>query len=1010
MSNENIQETKISNNEKKIKNKNKLGIILEEKNNNNSDNENSLLFDKEGSNMTFNNSAKNFKSISLINIDKIEKDMKFQTQNFFFKDKFINDKINNDCKYNRQMNKCIEKNNQNLVNKCKAEDIIILNSGKKQSELIKLISTNNTESIGNENYTKNINLNININNNIQYEIEKNKEKEEENNDLNQSLNSLLKIADKNCLYFNDSLKYDINKNKTFDSSSIIMKKNKNNNNYKEQSNNKKTINEKEKLNLPLYKTQVFKKIIKDKISESNVNVNKIEKLKITNQIPNENTFKKNNNIKSKQLIPRGNNLYNRDNIYNKKKSSHKNLIIKKIRNLSFKIKENDEKKNIYQKIKKFSNNELSTKKRKKVIIGKKEENDNINKPNLGIKNKNNIMDYKYSTYKIEDINPIKQKSFNRNTFSEINSMKVLENKAAKNKKYFEVNISLDNYYTNNQYIENSIGDISNKIYKKPSVFKNIIKKVKSLDKLKKEKDLYLSNNNSSRLKKNLTIIKQFSRTKTNNYINEKNEKRSIEAYTKKNPYLPDYYDNTNSNTNQKFYIHKRSRNDIIKYNNPKTINTYNATKSNYKKYEDIYDNSYPKNIFRNPKFTFEKLGDLLILEEKLCDVILALKRNKKADNQSLDFFNYYFNFSMYKQLEKLFENDIDEEVIRLCLNYILITVLLCYKFSKDNDRDNISSLLEILQFCHRNLITIYEQVLKQIEKEKDIKSLWKEKLGQIVNYSKKTSEQIFSSQNFISSLIGKIDFNTNCLIKKLKNILYDKNYQNKNIIINFIKNLNQKTYEEINIFFKDYIYIIDNPEGSILPQVYKPIDPIRHNQNYPYIKTPNKKRYSLILDLNETLISFKYSNNSKGLIRVRPYLYQFLDAISLNYELILFTGSNKNYVYSIIEVLERKKKYFDFIFTRQYLVKFGDCYLKDLSKIGRPLDSTIIIDNNPLNFKLQKENGIYIKSFWGDNNKDTTLYDLIHILNNISKEERDVRDSISKYKDEIVSKISANIS
>jgi len=311
--------------------------------------------------------------------------------------------------------------------------------------------------------------------------------------------------------------------------------------------------------------------------------------------------------------------------------------------------------------------------------------------------------------------------------------------------------------------------------------------------------------------------------------------------------------------------------------------------------------------------------------------------------------------------------------------------------------------------CHRNLINMYEQILYQIKNGNDINNMWVKKLFEIVNYSKKSSEQIFPSENYIAEPIGKINFNTNSLIKKLKNILYNYKFINKNIIINFIKNLNQKTYEEINYFFNDYIYVIDNPEGSILPQVYKPIHQNMQFQNYPFIKSPNKKRYTLILDLNETLISLRYTNNSKGLIRVRPFLYQFLDAINIYYELILFSGSTENYTKSIIEVLERQKKYFDFIFYRQYLVKCGNYYIKDLSKIGRPLDTTIIIDNNPFNFKLQKENGIQIKSFWGDNNKDTALYDLSLILTNIAKDKKDVRDGISKYKDEIISKVSSNI-
>ena len=598
--------------------------------------------------------------------------------------------------------------------------------------------------------------------------------------------------------------------------------------------------------------------------------------------------------------------------------------------------------------------------------------------------------------------------YNRNTFNEINSKKLIENKISNTKKFFEVNISLDNCYLNKHQFENNIEDGANKIYKRPTIFTNSIKKVKSFDKLKTPQDVNSFNKNSSRNKKKLKIYKDFILSKINtNIINNQNEIKQISTYIKKN--LQNYLYPNNLEINNNILENKRSRNQVL-HNERNTINNFNISNLNLKKYEEIYNNSHSKHSFINNNKNFStKLQDLVILEEKLCDLILGLKKNNRAENQSLDFFIFYFNFSVYKQIEKVFKNPVDEETVRLSLNYILISILLCYKFSINNEIIDISPYVEILQLCHRNLINIYEQVLYQNKNENILNNKWMKKLSEIVNYSKKSSEHLFPSENYILGLIGKINFNTNCLIKKLKNILYNGKFSNKNIMINFIKNLNQKTYEEINYFFNDYIYFIDNPEGSILPQVFKPINQNMQFQNYPFIKSPNKKRYSLILDLNETLINFKYVNNSKGLIRVRPYLYQFLDEISLYYELILFTGSTENYIKSIIEVLEKNKKYFDFIFYRQYLVKCGNYYIKDLSKIGRPLDSTIIIDNNPLNYKLQKENGINIKSFWGDNNKDTALYDLIHILTNIAKDKKDVRDGILKYKDEIISKISSNI-
>jgi hypothetical protein len=56
---------------------------------------------------------------------------------------------------------------------------------------------------------------------------------------------------------------------------------------------------------------------------------------------------------------------------------------------------------------------------------------------------------------------------------------------------------------------------------------------------------------------------------------------------------------------------------------------------------------------------------------------------------------------MYKQIEKVFKNDIDEEIVRLSLNYELISILLCYKFSANNEIIDISLFVEILQLSYK---------------------------------------------------------------------------------------------------------------------------------------------------------------------------------------------------------------------------------------------------------------------------------------------------------------------
>lgn len=50
-----------------------------------------------------------------------------------------------------------------------------------------------------------------------------------------------------------------------------------------------------------------------------------------------------------------------------------------------------------------------------------------------------------------------------------------------------------------------------------------------------------------------------------------------------------------------------------------------------------------------------------------------------------------------------------------------------------------------------------------------------------------------------------------------------------------------------------------------------------------------------------------------------------------------------------------------------------------MSKIGRDLSKTIIIDNLWENFQFQHENGIFIKS-WYEDPKDNSLMELVPLL------------------------------
>jgi hypothetical protein len=64
----------------------------------------------------------------------------------------------------------------------------------------------------------------------------------------------------------------------------------------------------------------------------------------------------------------------------------------------------------------------------------------------------------------------------------------------------------------------------------------------------------------------------------------------------------------------------------------------------------------------------------------------------------------------------------------------------------------------------------------------------------------------------------------------------------------------------------------------------------------------------------------------------------------------------------------------------------------------------------PQNFRLQKENGIFIKTFYGEDTEDSALLDLIPILSKIAENRvKDIRVSLMKFKDDILKKVSSNM-
>ena len=406
------------------------------------------------------------------------------------------------------------------------------------------------------------------------------------------------------------------------------------------------------------------------------------------------------------------------------------------------------------------------------------------------------------------------------------------------------------------------------------------------------------------------------------------------------------------------------------------------------------------------------LEDLVLMENKYFHITHNLGEKKEIANDCFDLFNYYYNSTIYHSLLNFFK---DPNIIKLNINYTLMSLLVSYDLSFEKEQLNkiYLLLLEMFIINYGNLMLITEFVTNRINKNSD-NVVWINLLvKKIIKYKEsQEGEDIDSYSNFGLTIIEKIKYNTHYLMQKLHYILLNYDENNSNDLLFFLKTINANSYDKINIFFKENIIRENLGFSSQLASSLIKNNTMSKKMNQPkapYIPFPSKKKYSLVLDLDETLIYLeKIKDENNGTIKIRPGTFSFLEKVKKYYEIIIFSEAEQNYVDLAASSIEENKKYFDYKLYRQHTTIENEEFIKDLNKIGRKLSNIIIVDNMPQNFRLQPENGIYIKPFWGKDNEDDVLFGLSKILLQMVDDGGDLRDGIKKYKKDIIMNVSLN--
>ena len=559
------------------------------------------------------------------------------------------------------------------------------------------------------------------------------------------------------------------------------------------------------------------------------------------------------------------------------------------------------------------------------------------------------------------------------------------------------------------------------------------------------KRIYIYRKNISKQKSSLGVTKQNSKknikplnhcTSTDNLNkNKKNTNRFNTLETL------EYNNNCRENTINNDYFQKCDDKKINKINdttpnrkyykfNNYTINSGpNIFKkgTNLNKYfynqQNFYNNSVQKIIKKNEVINIE---DLLLLEEKFNDIIYAINNKSNIANECFELINFYNQSSLYNKFENYFKDFVSKKTVHSSILLTIFDIILVYHISYDISFFNTcyDYLSTIMKMNHQSYLLLCDYISNKVSSSEK-ENIWVKKLRQMlksniihlninnnIDFKKFIIKKNLISTKLIMPLveINYYIYNTQkYLTALLKNLSKDDDL--KSILIDIYNNIFEISSDELYKFFRKKIYRIIDKNASVGGSDISLYETNHVEIKVPYLNFKNSKTFTLVLDLDETLICFKISpEKNKGLLKIRPGLFPFLLNLKKYYELIIFTSATPEYADPLLNAIEKGEKIFDYKLYRQHTIIYNNEFVKDISKLGRNLDKIIIVDNLPQNFRLQKENGIMIKPFWGEDNYDTALFDLCEILKKIAIEFDDVREGIINYKDDILSKVSSSVS
>ena len=403
------------------------------------------------------------------------------------------------------------------------------------------------------------------------------------------------------------------------------------------------------------------------------------------------------------------------------------------------------------------------------------------------------------------------------------------------------------------------------------------------------------------------------------------------------------------------------------YNSQENDNLYNII-DNILLDNEIFNFDIKNNTYNN------KINNNINIKNSNCYIFFIIKEYFILQ---IIFFYTLILISLIKKEKNIFQSGIHSISFYFHQNIIIFIYIIFSNFNLNNNNktnENFAKCINILnenktwldknnykRYIRTNnklskqiIINLIKQIKLNLKNQKDININININKSNI-NLIETISEILFSflinyKTRKILSIFQQIKSNTsiNTLLKKLNfNTIISHYTENKN------KNLINDTLLTI--------------EEAPKPPYLSPISP--------------KYKYTLVLDLDETLVHY-VSDNDSAYIQIRPGAEEFIKELSEFYEIIIFTAALQNYADLIISGLDPDGVVSDKLY-RQHTINKDNSYIKDLEKLGRDIKKVIIIDNISENFSKQPQNGLNICDFEGNEYDEELKYlkeDLIKLI------------------------------